>query len=156
MATARVVRMPLVSPRHDEADRSRHLQVVRPSPWWPAIRLSPRTGVVLTVLAFVALFAVAVCHALLIESQAAVDELDAQVAAEQARYEELRHEVAGLSAPERIMAEATERLGMVPAGEAVWLTPEEAAPTDTGGGEDTADSPDTSAARVKPYLEATP
>jgi cell division protein FtsL len=149
--------MPLVSPRQDEADRSRHLQVVRPSPWWPGLRLSPRAGVVLTVFAFVALFAVAVCHALLIESQARVDELDAQVATEQSRYEELRHEVAGLSAPERIMSEATERLGMVPSGEAVWLTPEEAAPTDTGGdSDDTGDSPDTSGARVKPYLEATP
>ena len=69
MATARVVR-PLVTPRRDGVDRSRHLRVVRPSgPGW-GLRLSPRAGVLLTVLAFAALFAVAASHALLIEGQA--------------------------------------------------------------------------------------
>lgn len=156
MATARVVRMPLVSPRRDDADRSRHLRVVRPARPGLGLRLSPRAGVVLTVLAFVALFAVAVSHALLIENQATVDELDKDVAAAQARYEELRLEVAELQSPERIRTEATERLGMVPAGETVWLTPDEPAPQSDDATEDTDDSPDTSAARVKPYLEATP
>ena len=43
MATARVVR-PLVTPRRDGVDRSRHLRVVRPSgPGW-GLRLSPRAG----------------------------------------------------------------------------------------------------------------
>jgi cell division protein FtsL len=153
MATARVLRLPQVAPRRDTADRSRHLRVVR----GPARRigLSPRAGVVLTVLAFVALFAVAVCHALLIERQAAIDELDAQVAEEQARYEELSLDVAELQSPERIRAEATER-GMVPAGETVWLTPPEPAPPADEPAEDEELSPDTSAARVKQYIEATP
>jgi cell division protein FtsL len=156
MATARVVRLPLVDPRRDGADRSRHLRVVRRTrPGW-GLRLSPRAGVVLTVLAFVALFAVAVCHALLIESQATVDELDKEVAAEQARYEELRLQVAELESPERIKTEATERLGMVPAGETVWLTPDEPAPPSDDTADEPDDSPDTSAARVKPYLEASP
>ena len=157
MATARVVRLPLVNPRRDGADRSRHLRVVRPAgPGW-GLRLSPRAGVVLTVLAFVALFAVAACHALLIERQARVDDLDASVAEQQARYEELSLQVAQLKSPERIRSEATERLGMVPSGEVVWLTPDEPAPAgddDPPSEEDL--SPDTSAARVKPYLEATP
>jgi hypothetical protein len=83
MATARVVRQPSAQPRRDETGRSRHLRVVRPTR--PALRLSPRAGVALTVFAFVALFAVAACHALLIEAQSTVDELDRQVAAEQAR-----------------------------------------------------------------------
>ena len=155
MATARVLRLPQVSPRRDDADRSRHLRVVRPARPGLGLRLTPRAGVVLTLLAFAALFAVAVCHALLIEGQAAVDQLDKDVAAEQARYEELRLEVAELKSPQRIRTEATEELGMVPAGEIVWLTPEEPAP----GGEEPAaeaDSPDTSAARVKPYRESTP
>jgi cell division protein FtsL len=155
MATARVVRLPHVQPRRDDVDRSRHLRVVRPPRARLRVRLTPRAGAVLTVLAFVALFAVAVCHALLIESQAAVDELDKDVAVEQARYEELRLEVASLKSPDRIRTEATERLGMVPAGEIVWLTPDEPAPPSDEPTEPD-DSPDTSAARVKPYLEATP
>ena len=97
----------------------------------------------------------AVCHALLIQNQAAVDELDRRVAAEQARYEELRLEVAELSSPQRIMTEAQNDLGMVPAGETVWLTPEDPAPPATTVPEPV-ESTDTSAARVKPYLEAAP
>jgi cell division protein FtsL len=155
MATARVVR-PLVSPRRDGADRSRHLRVVRPAgPGW-GLRLSPRAGVVLTVLAFAALFAVAASHALLIERQARVDDLDSSVAEQQARYEALSLEVAELESPERIRTEATERLGMVPSGEVVWLTPNEPAPASDDPPSDEDLSPDTSAARVKPYLEATP
>ena len=155
MATARVLRMPQALPRRAETDRSRHLRVVGRAR--TGLRLSPRAGVVVTVLAFVALFAVAVCHALLIERQASIDEMEADVAAEQARYEELSLRAAELKAPARILEEATE-LGMVPAGETVWLTPDESAPApsdaDTEDGAE--DSPDTSAARVKPYLEAAP
>jgi cell division protein FtsL len=158
MATARVARSPQATPRRAGADRSRHLRVVRPRPGsW--LRLSPRSGVLLTVLAFAALFAVAVCHALLIERQAALDELDQSVAEQQARYEELSLEVAELRSPDRIKTAATERLGMVPAGEVVFLTPDEPTPADDEHDEDPEDetlSPDTSAARVKPYLEAAP
>ncbi|HEX6417520.1 MAG TPA: septum formation initiator family protein [Acidimicrobiales bacterium] len=153
MATARVLRLPLVDPREVAGGRGRHLRVVRPA---GRLRLSPRAGVVLTVLAFVALFLVAVCHALLIESQATLDELDAEVATEQARYEELRQEVAALESPERIKTDAVERLGMVPAEDIVWLTPDEPAPPGGDEPHDAGESPDTSAARVKPYLEATP
>jgi cell division protein FtsL len=148
MATARVVHLPQPNPRRQE--RVPHLRVVGPD----RLRLSPRLGVVLTVVAFVALFAVAVSHALLIEGQAEVDQLDRDVAAAQARYEELRLEVAELKSPARIRSEATGELGMVPAAETVWLTPTEA-PTPSPEG-DEPESPDTSAARVKPYLEANP
>jgi cell division protein FtsL len=146
--------MPQIAPRRTAADRSHHLRVVRRAR--PGIRLSPRAGVVLTILAFVALFAVAVSHALLIERQAAVDELEAEVAVEQARYEELSLQAAELKSPARIKTEATERLGMVAAGEVVWLTPDEPAPPTDEADDAPEDSPDTSAARVKPYLEATP
>jgi cell division protein FtsL len=150
MATARVVHLPLVNPRRGR-DSSPHLRVVRPVR--SALRLSPRLGVVLTVVAFAALFAVAVCHALLIEGQAEVDQLDRDVAAQQARYEELRLEVAELKSPSRIRTAAIEELGMVPAEETVFLTAEEPVPTDEA---EPVESPDTSAARVKPYLEAAP
>jgi cell division protein FtsL len=146
--------MPQIAPRRTAADRSHHLRVVRRAR--PGIRLSPRAGVVLTILAFVALFAVAVSHALLIERQAAVDGLEAEVAVEQARYEELSLQAAELKSPARIKTEATERLGMVAAGEVVWLTPDEPAPPTDEADDEPEDSPDTSAARVKPYLEATP
>jgi cell division protein FtsL len=158
MATARVVQLPnhRLHPGPGRDRRDRHLRVV-PRNRRPAlgIRLSPRAGVVLTVLLFVALFAVAVSHALLIEGQAKVDDLDQQVAAEQARYQELRREVAELESPQRILGEATGELGMVPAGDPVWLSPDEPAPTDDLPEDPPPESPDTSAARVKPYLEPT-
>lgn len=155
MATARVVSIPNVRPLPDRRsrERERHLRVVRPGRRRLNVRLSPRAGVGLTVLLFVALFGVAVSHAVLIQSQASVDGLDQRVAAEQARYEELRQEVAELESPQRILGEATNELGMVPAGQKVWLTPDEPAPTGTT--EPPPESPDTSAARVKPYLEPT-
>lgn len=151
----------------------RHLRVVRPETRrrLGLPRLSLRAGVVLTVALFAALFAVAVSHALLIESQVRLDDLDEQVAAEQARYEELRRDVAELEAPDRIVAAARE-LGMVEAGDVVWLTPDEAPPTEdktgdgNGGGGDagdngqesasgdeTSETPDTSWADVKPFME---
>jgi cell division protein FtsL len=155
MAGVRVVRLPAAAPRRrrDEDAPRRHLRLVLPSR--RSLRLSPRLGVVLTVVGFVALFGVAVCHALLIQNQASVDELDRRVAAEQARYEKLRLEVAELSSPQRIQSEAQNDLGMVPAGETVWLTPEQPAPTATTAPEPV-ESTDTSAARVKPYLEGAP
>jgi cell division protein FtsL len=156
MAGVRVVRLPSALPRRrDDAAARRHLRVVVPAGGRWGLRLSPRVGVLLTVLAFVALFGVAVCHALLIEGQARVDDLDQRVAAAQARYERLRLHVAELESPQRIAKEAQDELGMVPAGKTVWLTPDDPAPADAP-----ADAPpeqtDTSAARVKPYLEAAP
>ncbi|HEY8546639.1 MAG TPA: hypothetical protein VIL36_16380 [Acidimicrobiales bacterium] len=152
MATAHIPR-----PRRSEiapalpADRS-HLRVVRPGARRRPIRLTPRAGVTLVVLLFVALFLVAVSHAVLIEGQVRLDELEKDVAAEQAEYEDLRVELADLESPARIQAAAAE-MGMVPPEETTWLTPEEPlAPTDGGevGGE--AESPDTSYTDVKPYL----
>jgi cell division protein FtsL len=156
MAGVRVVRLPSALPRRrDDADARRHLRVVGEAGarWRP--RLSARAGVVFTVLAFVALFGVAVCHALLIQGQARVDALDQRVATAQARYERLRLQVAELESPQRIAKEAQDELGMVPAGKTVWLTPEDPAPADAPPA-DAPEQTDTSAARVKPYLEAAP
>jgi cell division protein FtsL len=155
MAGARVVGMPVPQPKRQARSRTPHLRVVGRERPRLGITLSPRAGVALTVLAFVALFGVAASHALLIQNQADVDALDERVAAEQARYEELRLEVAQLESPQRIMEEATTTLGMVPPGETVWLTPDEPAPQGAPP-EEPPESTDTSAARVKPYLEATP
>lgn len=156
MAIARVAQLPSARPARDRDRHDRHLRVVPPNRGARrALRISPRAGVLLTILLFVALFGVAVSHALLIEGQARVDDLDQQVAAEQARYEELRREVAELEAPQRILGEATGKLGMVPAGDPAWLSPDEPAPTDELPDDPPPESPDTSAARVKRYLEPT-
>jgi cell division protein FtsL len=156
MAGVRVVGLPGALPRRrrEAEDRRGHLRVVGTQRARLGLSLSPRAGVILTVLAFVALFGVAASHALLIQNQAHVDELDDRVAAEQARYEELRLEVAELESPQRISGEAQQTLGMVPAGEVQWLTPDEPAPP--GEPEEIPESTDTSAARVKPYLEGAP
>jgi cell division protein FtsL len=154
MAGVRVVRLPSALPRRRDAEADRHLRVVRPPGAGWGLHLSRRAGVVLTMLAFVALFAVAVCHALLIQGQAGVDELDQRVATAQARYQRLRLQVAELESPQRIAQEARE-MGMVPAGQTVWLTPDEPAPADAAA-DSLEERTDTSAARVKPYLEAAP
>jgi cell division protein FtsL len=161
MATARVTK-----PIEREEARTRHLRVVRPEAG-RRLRISPRTGVVLTVSLFGALFGVAVSHAMLIESQMDLEQLDERAASEQARYERLRLDVAELESPDRVVREAQDRLGMVPADEVVWLTPDQPAPTDgDGGGEqdasngtdtsDASDTPATSWETIKPYLEPAP
>jgi hypothetical protein len=173
MASVRVIRNEPAPRRSDrpgqsEGERSRHLEVVRPGARPRAqFRLTPKTGVTLTVMMFGALFGVAVSHALLIQSQTRLDEMDKEAADEQARYEQNRADVAELESPDRIIAAARE-LGMVDPAETVWLTPDEAAGTGaagaagsgtTAGGtgaDDGSDSPSTSYEEVKPYLGSTP
>jgi cell division protein FtsL len=169
MATVRVVRNePDVRRSDPEEERSRHLRVVRPGARRrTSFKLTPKTGVTLTVLMFGALFGVAVSHALLIQSQIKLDEMDKDAADEQARYEQNRADVAELESPDRIIAAARD-LGMVDPAETVWLTPDEAADagvtdgatgsqaTGSTGADAGADSPDTSYAEVKPYLGSTP
>jgi cell division protein FtsL len=136
-------------------DRLRHLEVVRDEAKRLQLRLTPRAGVTLTVLLFAALFAVAVSHALLIESQSHLDQLDDQVAEEQARYQRLRMDVAELESPERIMADATE-MGMVPPADPVWITPDRPVAAGSEDTESSTDSTDTSWSEVKPILGSTP
>jgi cell division protein FtsL len=170
MATARVTNR-ATKPVEVEKERSRHLRVVRPES--RRLRITPRTGVVLTVSLFGALFGVAVSHAMLIESQMDLEQLDERASSEQARYERLRLDVAQLESPDRIVREAQDRLGMVPADDVVWLTPDQPAPADEGDGNgdgrtgdtgtggtgedgDAPDTPATSWADIKPYLEPAP
>jgi cell division protein FtsL len=162
MATARVSRPATArsQPAPGRDERTRHLRVVRPEARRLALRISPRTGVMLTVLLFAGLFAVAVSHAMLIETQMDLEQLDERAAAEQARYERLRLDVARLESPDRIVGEAQDRLGMVPADDITWLTPDEPAPSGSGGEAesdgDVPDTPATSWAYIKPYMEPAP
>lgn len=69
-------------------------------------------AVIMTTALVLAFFAIIFSHARLTESSFELEELSGAIDAEQARFEELRLEVARLSSPARIGPEA-ERLGMV-------------------------------------------
>jgi cell division protein FtsL len=156
MSTIHVSGAETVRPLPNREERRRHLRVVRLGDG-RRFRLTPKTGVTMTVLLFGALFGVAVSHALLIEGQLRLDRLDEEVAEEQARYERLRLDVAELESPERILADA-QQMGMVPPEDVTWLTPDQTADSSTadpaaGGG---AASTATSWEDVKPYLGTNP
>ena len=80
-----------------------------PAPDRP-LRLALMAGAVLTV---GTIFGAAIFHVLLIQSEFRLDHLKKEAAREEVRYEKLRLDVAQLSAPERIVATAQQRLGMV-------------------------------------------
>lgn len=110
------------------------------------------------------LFGVVAFHALLVSGQTSLDRLNRAVAEEEARYQQLRLEVAGLESPGRIMAAAQERLGMVPPPEVTYLSPSGAVAGELAmSGPDVAGADDNEAsetgsgslrpwATVKPYL----
>lgn len=114
------------------------------------------------VLAGVLLFAVAAFHAVLVSGQVRLDDLEAQVADAQARYASARLDVAELEAPERIVAEATARLGMVTPPGVTYLAPSGAvaAPSEPASEATAAGAGDGHAAsswqNVKPYLASRP
>lgn len=109
------------------------------------------------------LFALAAFHAMLASGQAELDRIEQDVSDAQAQYEKLRLEVAELEAPSRIVAEAQERLGMVPPPNVTYLTPSEAVAAEVGQAA-ADDSPPTSTEAgdraawgvIKPYLSGRP
>jgi cell division protein FtsL len=105
----------------------RHLRVVPPERNRRP-RLSPALGVVATTVVFVGLFALAVVHTLLVQGQIHLDQLDAEVAEQQASYQRLRLDLGQLESPERIVAEAESRLGMVSPDDVMYLSPEDPVP----------------------------
>jgi hypothetical protein len=120
---------------------------------------------------FVVLLGLAAFQAVLVGSQQRLDDLDRRVAAEHARYQQLRLETARLESPARIVAEATARLGMVPPEQTSYLSPSAATlagtplapdPAGLAGGSHaaeaaTADEAGTSDwAEVKPFLGDNP
>jgi hypothetical protein len=62
---------------------------------------------------FVALFAVAGFQTLIVSSQKRIDELDRSIVAATEEAQQLENRLALLQSPQRITAEATERLGML-------------------------------------------
>ena len=113
------------------------------------LRLALLTTAVLTV---GTIFGAAAFHVLLVQSQFRLDRLEDAAATEQKRYEHLRLEVARLSAPERIVATAAERLGMVAPPEVAYLP----APSPSAADASPASSLAGDWSEVKPYLAARP
>jgi len=73
-------------------------------------------------------FGLAALHVLLAEGQFHLQKLQSQAGDAQAQYVRLRLEVAQLQSPERIVADAQERLGMVPPSALTYLAPTAPAP----------------------------
>ncbi len=93
---------------------------------------------VAVLLSAVSVFAIVAFHVVLAQGQLRLDRLSERTAAQQARYERLRLDVARRSAPDRIVTRAAE-LGLVPAGQATFVaTPP---PTGAAGGPADGDGP---------------
>jgi len=89
-----------------------------------ARRRRARVMTVLTLALVVAgLFGLVASHVVLTQGQFRLQQLQARADAEQGRYERLRLQVARLESPERIVAAAQERLGMVPPAGVRYLSP---------------------------------
>jgi cell division protein FtsL len=107
-------------------------------------------------------FALAGVHVLLTQGQFRLERLQRQDADAQAQYVRLRLEVAQLESPGRIVAEAQERLGMVPPNAVTYLTPSGPVPAPhpaaSTGGAKTRKTPDTTQgwAAAKPALARRP
>lgn len=122
-------------------------------------RLTPATGVLLTAMLFATLLLIAVAHTVLVQGQVRLDELDAQLTVEQARYQELRTEVAEMESPSRVVA-AAEEMGMVSPQDLVYLQPGPSEPaatapsaTDADAPTDVAAGPDSTWGVMKPLLD---
>lgn len=148
------------SNQRTENAKARPLEVVDPSAPPAAARARrPRVGIWIgAVVACVLVLALAAVHSQLVSNQVRLDGLTREVSAEQARYASLRLEVAGLEAPERIVREAQERMGMVAPDTVTYLAPSgavaaEVAPADGSdpAAEEAGDG-ERSWAAVKPYL----
>jgi cell division protein FtsL len=140
-----------------------------PRPPAPELRVLPSTSgmteadraklvrllvVVGATVATLCIFGVVVFHVVLTQNQFRLDSLQDQALERQADYDRLRLQVAELESPDRIVADAQQRLGMVPAPKVTYLAPTIEEPTGTSA---TAPSPDDLAAGsswsvVKPHL----
>ncbi|MFL6204500.1 MAG: hypothetical protein ACJ739_04045 [Acidimicrobiales bacterium] len=109
------------APRPRPAERPDHLRVVAPSER-ARRHLTPGMAVVLTAAMFATLLALAVAHTVLVEGQVRLDHLDSQLVEEQARYQEMRTDVAELESPARIV-QAAHDMGMVSPADLKYLQP---------------------------------
>ena len=71
----------------------------------------------------VVLFGISAAQTFLVQQQRNIDDLNLRISEAEDRAEDLRLEMARLRSPQRIIDEATNRLGMVPAPVPVYLLP---------------------------------
>lgn len=114
---------PAAAPRPAEAKPS--LRVVDPTYRSPAQRRARARvmGVLVVIVIAAALFGLVASHVALTQGQFRLEAMRNKAEDEQARYERLRLQVAGLESPGRIVAAAQERLGMVPPPGITYLSP---------------------------------
>jgi cell division protein FtsL len=79
-----------------------------------------------------AVFGVVITHVVLAQEQFRLAHLQSKAAAEQAKNEQLKLEVAQLQSPARVVSAAEQRLGMVPPSSVTYLVPGHAATSSTG------------------------
>jgi hypothetical protein len=96
------------------------LRVVEPA---TRRRRSWQVGTLAGGLLFAALFAIAGAHTLIVQQQRHLDDVNGRITVAEQQAEELRTDLAELQSPERILREAKDRLGMVPAPAPVYLQP---------------------------------
>jgi cell division protein FtsL len=82
-----------------------------------------RIGTLTVVALFASVFGIVIFQTLIVQGQARLDNLATRTTAEEARSKDLRHQVADLESPERIVAAALDRLGMVRPADLAYLTP---------------------------------
>jgi len=125
-----------------------------PAPDRP-LRLALTASAILTV---GTIFGAAIFHVFLIQSEFRLDQVNKEATKEEARYEKLRLDVAQLSAPDRIVATAQQRLGMVVPPQVAYLMAP--VPQDPGGkaAHDDPAAPSLAGgwAEVKPHLGTRP
>ena len=112
-------------------------------------RRARRFGVLLGVMVFIAVFGVVAAHVLLTQRQFRLERLENQAAAQEAKYEQLRLQVAQLESPDRVV-DAARALGMVPPASVTYLTSSGTDPASVSAQH----SPSDEWARVKSHLAA--
>jgi cell division protein FtsL len=129
MTTAQVPARPLrtapLPGRGKEPERRPPLRIVRAGELSARARRRRNRLVVGTAGALVVagLFALVAFHVMVTQAQFRLDKMDRRAADQQARYQRLRLQVAQLESPDRIVAAAQERLGMVPPPGVTYLSP---------------------------------
>lgn len=86
-------------------------------------RLVRQVALAATALAALLVFGVVVFHVVLTQNQFRLDRLEEQATERQAEYDRLRLQVAQLESPDRVVADAQQRLGMVTPPKVTYLTP---------------------------------
>jgi cell division protein FtsL len=100
------------------------------------------------------LFGIVSLHVALSQGPFRLERLEAEAARQQTRYEQLRLQVAELESPDRVVAVAQERLGMVSPPGVTYLSPSgPVADEPSGHGAGVASGTDTSWNEVKPHLD---